>query len=465
MVRISLPGLLLSAVLAFVGVVANAEEGLSLQVTPKDGKAYLEDLARRLGDHPAVQQTLREKGPEAAFEVMNAEMPQDSTDAKGWALLGELALAAHQPKPAEMALERAVLLDPKLAGAWVDLSLAHLELGEAQQARQYLEYVQSEFAPSPAIHAVLSQLESQAGLLLEAKERWHFVASAGGGYDSNANNGLLTNSLILTAGADLLPLTLNPYFLARGSSYALAGIEGQLERSLGDSDWTLSYGFALRQKEFTREAGFSTTEAMAQIQASHPAEGGGDWLVGSQLDNYLLGGSEFLADWRFTAAKDLTWGNCHWAPGIELEERRNFLDFLLSGQVWWVFGQTSCQRHDWSWGATFRYGYDQAVNDRVGGDTDRAEGYFYLGKNIKPDLQARATVGYSWAQDRIGYNPLLENNAIRHLAHWLTRLELVQRWSNRWEGVATVERNVIDSNLVLFQQNEWLGSLAIRRYF
>lgn len=450
---------------ALFGVTAEAAGTESLVVTPRDAPAYLADLTRRLKDYPAVQNTLTAEGPLAAYQEMGRLLPPDSRDARAWALLGELALAAHQAKPAELALEQAVLLDPDLAGAWVDLSLALLELGEARQARQYLDYVQQEFAPNPAIKDALQQLGGQADQLRAAQERWHYAATMGGGFDSNANNGLRSTSLILTSGADLLPLTLNPNFLARGSAFGVVGLEGHREQPLPDTDWTLNYGYSLLQKQFANVSAFSSTEVVLHLQGSRPSQTGGNWILGGQVENYLLGGSEFLGVVRATVAQDLPWGDCRLMPGAELEERRNYLDLTLSGRVWWMFGQATCQRGAWMSGATLRYGLDQAIFDRVGGTTDRAEGYFYVGKFLTEAIQARATAGYTWAQDRSGYNPLLENNAIRHLSHWLGRAELIQRWAPQWEGVLSVERNVIDSNLTLFQQNDWVEALTVRFYF
>jgi len=424
-----------------------------------------DDLQRRIQSEPDISLAFEQEGPMAAYQLLKVKLNESVVGAKDWALLGELALIADLPDAARQSLERAVLIDPNLPGAWLDLSVALLRLGEMEQSQQYLDYVQREFAPQEKMQLIVNQLQSKIKQLVEKKYRWQYVVTTGLGYDSNANSGLSTNLIALTSGTDRILLTLSDDYQARPDFYGVMGIQAKQERTLSGTDWKLQYGYGLRQRQFFKESNFSTSELGIQIQGIRPNGIGSYLFVSGQFEYIRLGQQSVLADTRLTLAHDISWDSCQMMPGLELEKREHLLESQLSGQITWAVGHAVCQWGAWRGGLIGRAGFDRPTGQRAGGQTHRMEAQLYADKKLSEHLHIKLLIGVFSAKDREGYSPWLENEARRFVSRMQYRSEFTYQWAPDWQFIWGLEKNTTSSNIPIFIQSAWQTYVQTKVHF
>lgn len=108
-------------------------------------------------------------------------------------LFGVAALKTQRNDLALEALERVVLMAPQHGGAWLDLALVHIHLGDSTTARSLLEHVKRNFSPDQILVQKIKSIERVLANPVAQKKKssgFRGELSIQSGYYTNINNGL-----------------------------------------------------------------------------------------------------------------------------------------------------------------------------------------------------------------------------------------------------------------------------------
>lgn len=150
------------------------------------------------------------------------------------------SIAEGRKGDASEALMRVVDIEPKHAGAWLDLALIQCGLGHADEAERLFAAIETRFNPPPGI------LE----LIAEARDggcnRWHPVSSGSltltRGFDRNVNQGASNPNFVIDRAGGPVQLQLLPEFLPQADRYSM--LSGEYVRDVTANG---SIGFAQLQ--------------------------------------------------------------------------------------------------------------------------------------------------------------------------------------------------------------------------
>ncbi len=215
--------------------------------------------------------------------------------------LGISALEAGKPGVAQQALERAVLVRPDFAGAWVDLALAHARLGEVETALQIVVHVEESFSvPLPLREQLLNlradqreasrRKEAEPAALLGARSGYLQLSA---GSDTNANLGLAASVLSLTPiGSPPVQVEISPSARAKADSFAQ--VRGSLQQTLhfGEFDKGRLY-LSGQYKEFGTQKDYSLGDLAIGYGHEHTLSGSPDWALegATALRSIAIGGA------------------------------------------------------------------------------------------------------------------------------------------------------------------------------
>ena len=107
-------------------------------------------------------------------------------------------------------MEKAVELNPNNAGAWLDLSLIHCQLGDVERANHIWDEIEARFSPPSSLKAVIHKGRSH-GCEHRAKKR-EVELEVARGHSSNMNQGVKSISLDLPSNIGPVPVELLPQF-------------------------------------------------------------------------------------------------------------------------------------------------------------------------------------------------------------------------------------------------------------
>ncbi|WP_338845954.1 tetratricopeptide repeat protein [Massilia sp. W12] len=131
------------------------------------------------------------------------------------------ALGEGRKLDASKRLKHLTEIEPKHAGAWLDLALIQCELGNSKEAEQLFADILRRFNPPQAIREIIASRQKQG---CELKERnWSWGASLARGREQNVNQG--ASDAYLDGGA------VSEEFLPKADNYLQASAEAQLEVS------------------------------------------------------------------------------------------------------------------------------------------------------------------------------------------------------------------------------------------
>jgi hypothetical protein len=222
-----------------------------------------------------AERLLRSGETAQALTLLEAEEAALAGDARFDALLGSALLRSGQPARASLALERATVTDPSLAGARLDLAIAYYDMGAQEDARQTLLALRTQDPPAEAAQVIddyLARIERG-----RAPRRLRFDLALASGYDSNANNA--------ASLGEFLGFTLTPTSRATESEYyeldAGAGIVQPLRGGLA-----LDAQLGLRQRVNPRASFVDSTGGDAALSLRHDGAlaTAAATLVGYRLD-------------------------------------------------------------------------------------------------------------------------------------------------------------------------------------
>jgi tetratricopeptide (TPR) repeat protein len=399
---------------------------------------------------------------------------------------GATLLALGRPVEAIEPLERALLQDPDLPGAQLDLAQALAAEGDTASARSFLSAMrQRPDLPMPIGSAIDRQLDllalpSQiAGAVAQGwQSRWQL--SALGGADSNLNSGPAASEITLTfpQGSQTLPLA--SAALPRSGGAAMAGIQWQGLRVRGESLWVLQAELKARQSRES-DTNYEQSDAAATwLQAPAAPR---QWVVRVASTNLRYGGANLLRatrgtlqyQWETAARGDpgRRWADalsgCRPAASLELEHRRYpssaGLDGLYEGGALGLLCRRADDARSGGSGDTLtahtsfysvqaRVGTDHPLdNERPGGSYRRNE----FRAQWEGPLPTKGRAGVQWTTtrqaDRDPYSALLGNVPRQTLRHVL-QVEASWPLFERLSVVANAEISRQTSNLSIFEMRQ-----------
>jgi len=392
----------------------------------------------------------------AAVDLLLPLEPQLAGTAEYDYLLGLAALQSGQFTLAISALERVTLVQPRHAGAWLDLVVAHRSTGDLSTARQLLLHVEQTFATE--------QLQAQRMLALQRSlegdsllRGWHGQADVLSGYVANANLGIGVGAFNLTpTGGAVIPVSVDPASRPRGD--ASLQMRGSAQRLFDHGDGsTTQLNVGGRFRSYADESAFAFGDVAASVSHLRPVAGRDDlaWQMGAYARG-LYSQGEMLG--VFAAAQGgLRWvaGRCALAATLELERREYTASGQFSASLAWLGGQLDCalnRRH--SIGGGVRAASDEPDGARPGGGALRSEASLGWRWAATPQVRAELSLYAAYSRDREGFSALLEGNARRHLMRTGERVTI--EWRNpfglerRFSALLELENVHEDSNLPLF---------------
>jgi hypothetical protein len=396
---------------------------------------------------------------------------------------GATLLALGRPVEAVEPLERALLEDPDLPGAELDLAQALAEEGDTASARAFLSAMRRRpDLPLPIGSAIDRQLDllslpAQVAGAITQGWQYRLQLSAFGGADSNLNNAPATSEITLTFPQGNVTLPLAPTSQARGGGALMGAAQWQGLRVHGDSLWVLQA--ELRARETSQSDTNYQQADLAATWLQAPAAPR-QWVVRLAGTDLHYGGSNLIRATRGTvqyqwdslnaAGGTARWpdilGGCRPAASLELEDRRYpaspTLNGLYEGGAFGWLCRRSTTAHagealtaDTSfYSLQARIGTDHPLEDgRPGGSFRRDE----LRAQWEGPLLSKGRIGALWTStrqsDREPYSPLLGDVPRRTLRHGL---QLEASWPLRpaLSLVANAEVARQSSNIAVFASRE-----------
>ncbi len=392
--------------------------------------------------------------------------------------LGVAALDAGQLSTAQQALERAVLVRPDFAGAWIDLALAHARLGETETALQIVEHIEGSFDVPLPLREQLRNLRAElAAPRLRAEWAASTLLGARSGYlqlsagrDSNANLGLAASVFSLTpVGAPPLQVEIPPS--ARAAADGYVQLRGDLQQTLqvGESQKGRLY-LTGQYKEFGDLKEYNLADAAFSYAHEYALPKSPDWAVEGVVGarTIVTGGNRLATISTAGVGLVMYDSHCRWGARFSNEIRDYGMSGYVDADVPTISLSATCRQSLSQVGVVASVARDEPRMVRAGGRTDR----FELGIHFAHQLSARVMLAASGAigyyRDAQGYSPLLDNGATRQV----TRSSLRVSWywefdpaRPEWTLQAEIERLQDRSNLEIFNLDNTRAAAGIRFQF
>ncbi len=388
--------------------------------------------------------------------------------------LGIAALEAGRPAVAQQALERAVLVRPDFAGAWVDLALAHARMGEAEVAQQIVAHVQSSFDVPVPLREQLRKLQAELGQPpLQRAQRGPALLGERGGYlqlsagsDSNANLGLASSVFSLTPiGGPPLQVTIPPS--ARAASDSFVQLRGDWQQQLKPGPQQTGRVYLTGQyKEFTTLKEFSLGDAAVSYTHEYALAPDGWALEGVAGARAITMGGNRLAT-NLTAGVGLVAyaKECRWGARVASETRDFGFTGYVDADVPSLTLSATCRQERSQTSAVLSYARDEPRGLRAGGRTDRLELGVHYARQLTPRLMMAAFGMLGVYRDAQSYSPLLGSGAQREITRSSARLALFWEFNPahpEWQLHAELEHLQDRSNLDLFNLQNTRMNVGIR---
>ncbi|CAB1371095.1 hypothetical protein [Denitratisoma oestradiolicum] len=400
----------------------------------------------------------------AALPELMALEPQGAMDPAYNALLAEAALAVGENAQATLALERLVLLQPDNAGAWLDLAVASLQLGDRANAQRALDQVERGFAAPPGIRALIQDLRRrmQVQATLTEPSRHRLRGGLLLGHDSNANGGLAARSLSLTPGAGVIELPVADDFRPRAAPFWL--LTGELATRQTLAGQAVEGRLALAEKRYDGLGEFDTRDIALAGAWQRPLLGG----LGSVMAEWRrldMGGQPLIQVPRLRLG--LEWplpdSGCRLLGAVD-GEWRHYRGGLAryDGRLLWGEAGTRCPLARGALTLLARAARDDGSAERPGEDTRRQElALAWQGPAFRRG-EAVLLAQAGRARDEAGYSPLIRNDARREIRRFSLRAELAWPLAEAWQLVAALEHTRQISNLGLFGLEQRLLTAGLR---
>lgn len=398
---------------------------------------------------------LNKGNAQAAYDILSPLESHYSFDANYNYLFGLAALKTQHFSQARNAFERTLLLQPKNAGAYLDLAITEIELSNFTEARRLLREVKQRFNPPAGINRVIEAYQARITAALTPRNRFSNRFFVGGGYSDNVNNGV-DKSLIeldLGNGPVLLPVSDNSQ--SSPDSYTEAGTT--LSYSISQDRWHHQLSSALQRNDYQSMSEFNTINAFistlsrysyeqSQLEAS--AYYSTVWLDGDDYQSSTSVATQYSyqlpSDLKLASQFRLSRIGYVQTPNNDI----NRAELTLSASkpvILYGFGSLIQ--------GNFRIGKDSAISHRAGGD----QRHWQLGTTVITQLSKQGLIRLNLTlgndNDSTAYNPSLLGNKVRDTHKLRMTASYSHTLSKAWSLTAGVNLSRNRSNVDLFTTN------------
>ena len=367
-----------------------------------------------------------------------------------FAYQGVLLLTLGRAQEAALALEKALLLDPELAGTQLDYAQALAQLGERDSALS----LAGEVSKRPDIPLSLqSWLSEQLVAWQGSAWRMDWAIEVLGGGESNLNSAPGIQSLTLTVPGGSVLVDLAPSSRRRSGGALRTGFLGSAARSWGRG--LLFFSGEVTTRNSPGQSDTNQTLVSTNAAYVHPALGG---QLGLRVDRtwFWMGGESAYGSsgWSllYELPRPISPPGCTVSLGYGVEDRDFPGATLQSGRYAGAQAWLSCRSEAWLFNLGLLDGRDRADDPaRPGGDQRRDDVIFGVARKLGPDTLSLSAL-WGKASDRLAYSPLLGDRP-RHVDRLSGRLSYEYPLTNQFSIVGYVENTSQDSNIDLFKMN------------
>ena len=287
-----------------------------------------------------------------------------------FAYQGVVLLTLRQTQQAANALEKALMLDPDLAGAQLDYAQALAELGEVATARSLAQDVARRPDIPLALQAWLAERLRELG---QAVWRLEWTAQLSAGSESNLNSAPSIQTLTLTLPGGDVPVALAASERGRSGSAQRMDIAGFASRPVGDGLFLLNAEISARNSPGNDDTNQRTHGANAAYLHPFPAGQIGFRVNGARLS---MGGQAAYASsgWSllYLLPEHIAPAGCRTGLSHD-QERRDFpASPILAGNYAGNQAWLNCRKGEWQFNFGLQSGVDRAKDpERLGGDQRR----------------------------------------------------------------------------------------------
>jgi hypothetical protein len=406
-----------------------------------------------------VQPPATETQRQQALDALTGLEDACSTRPDYFAWQGSLYLTLHHPQKAANALEKALLLDPSLAGAQLDYAQALAELGENNAARSLVESVMGRPDIPSALHEWLT---SQWGEKGDSPWKTSWLVQSLLGTETNLNSAPASNLLTLTLPGGSIPVVLGESQRPQSGAASLNTGAFEATRAWGPGQVTLSGDATVRASPGHTDSNLQWVDGAALW--TQPLWGG-DAGVRLAATRLWMGGIELYDEnaGKLFVEQPLTFGEtaCRYGVGGDYSARSYPAAPTLDGRYSGLELGLGCQRGQTLVTTTGQWGVDRAQSPmRLGGNQERDD-FSVSGSHPLGPGRLSLTGQWSRLQDQDMYSTLL-GGSTREILRWAGRVEYDHPLSAHWTVLGYLEKTSQNSNISLFALENQAVYLGLR---
>lgn len=232
----------------------------------------------------AAQELLAANNPKQAYMLLVAEQDRLAGNADFDYLLGVAALDSGKIDEAVIAFERVLAVNPKHAGAQMDLARAYYTAGSLDLAEGTFKQLKESHPPAIALAAIDRYLDAIAE---QRKKRRRVLAAWGElslGYDSNLTGVPHDFSSAVASAFNLPGISPTGNSIERKAPYLGAALGADYSQPLTES-WSAFAGGEMHERAYRHESEFRSTSVDARAGAA--------WTRAAHQIRFSLSGNRF----------------------------------------------------------------------------------------------------------------------------------------------------------------------------
>ena len=241
--------------------------------------------------NPALLQDARQliaaNNPKQAYMILVAQQDQLSGSAEFDYLLGIAALDSGKIDEAIIAFERVLQVDPKNAGARMDLARAYFNAGSVDLAQANFLELRASNPPVAALVAIDKYLVAIRDRRAQAANVFSAWGETGLGYDSNITGVPADFTSAVASAFNITGISPTGNSIRRKAPYLVAAVGADYSYALG-AGWAALLGGEARGRAYRRESDFNSISGEARV--------GAVWASGPQQLRLTGGYNQFKQD-------------------------------------------------------------------------------------------------------------------------------------------------------------------------
>lgn len=397
---------------------------------------------------------------EQALQALSGLNDACSTRADFFAWQGTLYLTLKRPQEAANALEKALLINPDLAGAQLDYAQALAELGQNRSARDLVASVMARPDIPSGLHEWLTSRMGDLSTEPGWKTSWMLQSLLGG--ETNLNSAPSSAILNLTLPGGSVPVVLGESQRPESGMASLNSAAFEATRAWGPGQVTLSGDATVRATPGHTDSGLQWMDGAALWTQPFL---GGDAGARASFTRLWMGGMELYDEnaGKVFVERPLTFRDtaCRYGVGGDYSARSYPAAPVLDGRYSGLELGLGCQRDSTLVTATGQWGVDRAQSpDRLGGNQQRDD-YALSGSHPLGHGVAVLLAQWSRLQDAQVYSPLL-GGVSRDIFRRAGRFEYDYPLSGQLTLLGYLEKTAQTSNVSLFALDNQALYLGLR---